>query len=638
MIENKKSSLVELDKTKINWPYSTAYVPSFIENSGNVLIKKQGNVKLDSKISLIGSDFDKDIDFEQLDIIDKMKMLTKSNMKRGDFKIAAVRILITYEGVKLNKINLLNHINNIMKCETMVDYIISHERCESTNEYHTHMYIKFDDIFQTINRKIFNFLNIQPNIDRVLHCDTDIYLVHQYLFQRDIKPCTNLSAERIQRIKYNFVKQLNTQSDLFNIPNKAKDEISISDDISKLILSYFPDPENSFDYISKNAKSESNKLLNNSPIKDLSVESHTDFDSNTNPKYSKYSKYSKCENIIDTIKILTNSKLKRDIFKFSTLRMILTYQEVKIDKINLLEYISAVLREKERQVKEYLIVYEKCEGKNMFHTHMYVKFNELFRTTNSRLFNYSEIQPNIERILHYDVNIKKVLTYLFERDLEPYTNLNIMIPRITHITNDVEHNIKAENTLKWNNTINNITLEENNKVEPIREWDFKPWQRFLLNVVSGKVDKRIFYWCWEPLGSMGKTELTHYIESNYKHVLVIETLDNLICTYVSFIKTQLVEIVIFDLPRRLNKILLNNDNDDLFKLIEMLKNDCINFNTERIKTKPCHVIVFSNCITGIKELSPSKWKIIKILEDGEACMGNVSKEGEIEYNNVHIVV
>lgn len=639
----------ENNKTKINWPYSTAYVPPFIENKENVLTETQKNVKLDTGISLIGSDFD--IDSEQLDVIDEVKILTKSNMKRCNFKIESMRILITYEGVKLNKINLLDHINNIMKCKTIDDYIIVHERCESTDEYHTHMYIKFNDIFQTVNRKVFNFLKVQPNIDKILHCDTNIYLVHQYLFQRDINPHTNLSAERIQRIKYNILKQLNVQSDLFNISNKAKEEITISDDISKLILSYFPNTGNNFDHISANVKSEPIKLINNILIKDLSEEKCTDFDSNIN------SKYSKCENIIDIVKILTKTNSKLTDFKINSMRILLTYQGVKLNKIDLFNYIDDIVDNKNRKIDEYIIAHEFCNIEHIHHTHMYIKFTKGFLSYNRELFDYNNKHPNVERVLHHVFDIKPVMIYLFQKDSEAYNNLDVekiqditrVVTRMTHNFNQSLNKINDAQTFKKCDkssgtpvTSSYSRLEDN--VHMIERWNFKPWKEFLLNIIEGKVDKREFYWCLEPSGFTEKAELAQYILSNYKNVLLIETIDNVKSLYLEAIKKRSVQIVIFDLPRKITNCLDNFENSDIFDFIETLKiglivgvvgigsqNGCLILN-------PCHVIVFSTCITGIKEIDYFRWKIIKILKDGEAHLGHVNEENEIEYNENFITI
>lgn len=276
--------------------------------------------------------------------------------------------------------------------------------------------------------------------------------------------------------------------------------------------------------------SETNKLLNNSnkmenlPEENIKVQSETQLQQIS---------------IIDTIKTLTDSKLKPGIFKYNTLRMLLTYQKVKLNKLVLLEHISNIVKDKRKVIKDYVIIHEYCKYENVFYTHMYIRFNEAFQSTYRKVFNFLEIQPNVERILHYEPNINKVLIYLFEKDPDPCTNLDMK--RINEITqsnfkfiNTLEDSLSSQDEIKTPSKDNFI----DNNMKCMEKWNFKPWQRFLLNVVEGEVDKRIFYWCWESMGNMGKTELTHYIESNYKHVLVIETLDNLIETYMDTIKNQ----------------------------------------------------------------------------------------------------
>lgn len=55
-----------------------------------------------------------------------------------------------------------------------------------------------------------------------------------------------------------------------------------------------------------------------------------------------------------------------------------------------------------------------------------------------------------------------------------------------------------------------------------------------------------------------------------------------------------------------------------------------------VKLAPCHIIVFSDCITRIDKLRYNRWKIFKILENNEACMGSVNRNGEIVYDEQYI--
>lgn len=136
--------------------------------------------------------------------------------------------------------------------------------------------------------------------------------------------------------------------------------------------------------------------------------------------------------------------------------------------------------------------------------------------------------------------------------------------------------------------------------------------------------------------------MTKYIATNYNNVLVINTskqFQDLSNSYFEAIRIRLINIIIFDLPTSVNNTLLNYENTDIFDFIETLKNGYItnsNYQNGGLSLTPCHVIVFANCVTGIKELKFDRWKIIKILKDGEACMGNVNRENEIMYNEKYI--
>lgn len=346
--------------------------------------------------------------------------------------------------------------------------------------------------------------------------------------------------------------------------------------------------------------------------------------------------------IIDSIKELTKSTTKRGDFKIAAMRILLTYQGAKLNKVDLLEHINNITKGK--IIEEYVIVHDNCEKDFMYHTHIYIKFNKTFQSVNRNFFNFTQLQPNVERVLHKQIFIIKVLKYLFERDMEPYTNLEAS--KIQLIKEKIAKSSSTSSdvfTISESISKDDASIKESyydNRI-PIASWNFKPWQRFLLNVLSGKVDKNLFYWCLEPSDFTEKTELTKYIVSNYEHTLVINKINNVIDMYLETIKLFPVEIVIFDLSWKLSNLLTTSENSDIFEFIEMLKTSYIpkvSFQNGGLILKPCHVIIFSYCLEGIKEINPNRWKIIKILEDGEAYLGHVTRQSEVEYDDIHILV
>lgn len=349
------------------------------------------------------------------------------------------------------------------------------------------------------------------------------------------------------------------------------------------------------------------------------------------------------DDIIDTIKTLTDSKTKRGDFKIASMGILLTYQKAKLNKIDLFNFVTDVVENKKRIIEEYIVVHEKA-GRNVYHTHVYFKLNEAFRSSAYKVFDFTDVRPNMERVRHRTHSfLEKVCKYLLDKDTHPYTNLSST--KIQQIKGDKEipviSSTKKDISTVSNNIIKipNISLKpihnlEDNIISPMQPWNFKSWQKFLLNVIENEVDESAFYWCWEPIGQMGKTKLAHYIETNYNNVLMIKDLSsyiNMITTYINVIKKRMINIVILDVPRIISNDLLNPENNGIFKFIELLKDGYINTSDKRIKLTPCHVIVFSNSLTNVKLIRSDRWKIIKILEDGEACMGTVNVSYEDTY-------
>lgn len=449
----------------------------------------------------------------------------------------------------------------------------------------------------------------------------------------------------VQEVSTNFINSAVKDSLM-----ESKDESTntISSEVSDIVINSnvnLNKSERTEESISSDVKSVSNKSLSDSSkMQDSLLESESDTD--TDLRHSTEQQYSQSDCIIDTIKILTKTTSKSTDFKINGMRILLTYQGVKINKTDLLDYVSDIIESKVRKIDEYVIAHELCEKGYTYHTHMYIKFNRGFQSNNSKLFDYNGTHPNVERILHHTINIKTVLVYLFRKDNEAYNNLDSeriqeIEQSIVQISNRSNRNKKDTETIKRFDESSKTQIILENNVNVVENWNFKPWQKFLLSVIEGKVDKKVFYWCLEPSGFTEKTELTKYIVSNYKHVLVINKINNVIEMYLETIKLCPVEIVIFDLSWKLSYLLTNSENSDIFEFIEMLKTSYIpkvSFQNGGLILKPCHVIIFSYCLEGIKEIDPNRWKIIKILEDGEAYMGHVTSQSKVEYNETHILV
>ena len=443
------------------------------------------------------------------------------------------------------------------------------------------------------------------------------------------------------------VSQENNNSSSF-INSESKDNSKLSDKSNKSMTNNHTGLENkSNECTCKNKVPSTDKLIRSGVTKMENIPIVSEADVDLQPL-----KYTDNDDIIYTIKTLTNSKTKKGEFKIASMAILLTYRGHRLNKEALFEHISSIMTDKEKKIEEYIIVHERYKS-SLYLTHVYFKLNESFRSSNSKIFDFTDVKPNIERVLHRNESfLENVYCYLFDKDIHPYTNLsdikihqiksNKEISNITSLTKKDISLLDDKETKVSNIDPKVVRNLEDTAIIRMEPWEFKPWQKFLLNVIENEVDENAFYWCWEPIGQMGKTKLTNYISTNYNNVLGIKTLDtyeNLINMYLNVIKTRTINIVIFDLSKKVSNRLLNAESHGIFDFIETLKDGYINdgkINSNIIKLTPCHVIVFSNCITGIKEINSGKWKIIKILEDGEACMGSVNTSNEINYEDTYI--
>ena len=344
------------------------------------------------------------------------------------------------------------------------------------------------------------------------------------------------------------------------------------------------------------------------------------------------------QEMIIALKKLVESTTQRGEYKFTTMRLLLTYCEIKLDKIALLEHIIQSTKRRIRTVDEYLIVHET--NNNLMYTHFYVKFNKTIVVSGRNTFNFRNVRPNIERVRQYPIEIDDTLLYLFERDTNPYTNL--CKPDYRLFT-PIRKRTKAKKVVYGSEYLKALQCEvietpidtqiltlSSNSDDPY----FEPnsWQTYILDVISGEIDRRAIYWCWDPIGNTGKTRLAKYIQKTNENVLILDgsgTYSELIDSYIVSRKTNEVKILIFDLSRGISKNLLESGDSDIFDFIDQIKNQSTTHNMP-LQPNPCHIIIFSNSIFGIENLSSDRWNIIRILEDDDAYIDNVNSKGKIE--------
>lgn len=147
---------------------------------------------------------------------------------------------------------------------------------------------------------------------------------------------------------------------------------------------------------------------------------------------------------------------------------------------------------------------------------------------------------------------------------------------------------------------------------------FKPWQRYLADIVAGKepADGRTIHYFWEPKGGTGKTFMCKYLHLHHGAIVTGGSATDMKHAIVRWneIIGQYPIIVLVDVSRS------DRLRGTSYKSLESIKNAVFfsgKYESTMINswTIP-HVVVFSNKKPDTKELSLDRWNIILIEDDG----------------------
>lgn len=137
------------------------------------------------------------------------------------------------------------------------------------------------------------------------------------------------------------------------------------------------------------------------------------------------------------------------------------------------------------------------------------------------------------------------------------------------------------------------------------------WQWSIIHILNQKPDDRTIYWVYDKEGNKGKTKLAKHIVMSRENAIYL----NGGAKYMKYSIMKYVEenkkgpqILMLDIPR-------SKTREISYSGIEEIKNG-IFFNThyesKMVVYEEPHVIVFSNSLPKMKEMSQDRWKIIKL--------------------------
>lgn len=143
---------------------------------------------------------------------------------------------------------------------------------------------------------------------------------------------------------------------------------------------------------------------------------------------------------------------------------------------------------------------------------------------------------------------------------------------------------------------------------------WRPWQKYVLKIISEPADSRKINWFWEKTGNIGKSYLAKYLVAKYGAILADGKKDNIFNQINNNIENDKeIKLIIIDIPR----YSLEYIN---YGLMEQIKNGLIYSGKYEggicIFPSP-HVIVLANKEPERHKMSKDRWNIIHIRENEE---------------------
>lgn len=130
-----------------------------------------------------------------------------------------------------------------------------------------------------------------------------------------------------------------------------------------------------------------------------------------------------------------------------------------------------------------------------------------------------------------------------------------------------------------------------------------PWQKRVLDMVTGPADDRHIIWVTDTAGNKGKSRLAHHLQCNHEAILLSGRIQDMAHTF----KHNISPICIFDISRA-----AADHTDHLYTMAEQLKNGSFNsskYDSSTVFFPHPHVIFFSN-----SSWDRSKWTNDRVIE------------------------
>lgn len=332
-----------------------------------------------------------------------------------------------------------------------------------------------------------------------------------------------------------------------------------------------------------------------------------------------------------------------DKFRLQSQRVFFTYKHhIPFDQ--LIEFINNLF-----PISQYVICHEiGDEHHNYEHTHISIEFDKKIDVRNCRAFDFNfnneVIHPNIGTTRNWpasciyclkmwrkDPNNKNweanfdVIEYLKGKNRNKCVKECNILELCKKAKNTKSASEFLQSEVKDLRDVVPLLQIYNNKDYPTDpkqlkyleafEKNIRKWQADLYNVLDQEPDRRKIYWVVDKIGGQGKSDFCSYVDTLKKPdtcLTIASTgslrdISDVIRNWMD--RGAYPEIILIDLPRTFQ------ERDSVYTLIESVKNGrltCTKYKGSTLRFYPPHVMIFSNWLPDVTNLSKDRWVILTL--------------------------